>query len=1397
MLTARHIKSMLSVLIGICLFSATGALSAQGLTTENLSPQTQSSLRFHHLTSNDGLAQNTVYAIMQDSTGFMWFGTEGGLSRYDGYNFLTFEADPNDRTGLIRDHITALMEDSAGSIWIATEGGGVYTHDPNTMEINPVLPEFDSVGELVSLPISRVKSLFQDQSGNIWFGGEANSGLSMINLVTGSVDNFRADENRENNVSGSLFFDMIETEDRQVWFAAGRAVDKFDLNTGEFSGYVLDQGIFGRVILQDHQGRIWLGTDNGLYKFDETISDFAHVIETDVITSMLEPEPGGILWLGTNNGIVLYDIDSGEIVDKAQSSSFVPDSLNNVEINALYQDASGLIWIGGDGGIDVYDPVYNRFELYRPFVPDGLYSVTPGNVQAITVADTDVGWVGVGNVLHQFDFESHEVALYALADYGFPDFEITAVYQDQDGFVWIGGNQRQILLLSPTSGEVSIFDMTVDENYSVVTEGIRASDQPRLDPANDRSTNNEPPRGELAGSQSSGEGSTRPTTPSRPPGADAPSVVDIVGDNTNGLWVIRDQRGVFHITSDRNSVTRYDAPEADPVAETGARVRPPLTGAFVDSVGDLWLTSGNGLARFDVTRQIYQRYPLVDRGADTPTEDIIEASTTSMWIASQSGLIHLNPATGEVRLFTKQNGLPSNHLLGLERGDNGDLWITSDRGLSHFDSANEIFQNYDMFDGLQGIEFENGIAAKAPDGRLVFGGSGGLTAFYPDQIVASDYETIVIFSEFDLFNQPVELGEDSLLTEPIWLTQDLTLAYDQNYIGFEFAALNYVFDDVNQYRYMMEGVDTEWNATDSNRRFASYPRLRPGDYTFRVQAANRDGIWSSQEATLTVRIMPPWWATTEFRLLAFSIIMGALALLYTWRVQHLKRRSQVLERQVKEQTKALVNRTRELEISETQLRKAKNDAEAANRAKSAFLANMSHELRSPLNAILGFAQVTKRSQSLPPEEKSNLDVILRSGDHLLTLINQVLDLSKLEAGRMILTEQDFDLSQLLDELEDMFMYAAREKHLAWHVVRDPSLPQFLSADVTKLRQTLINLIGNAIKFTKEGSVGLTVTWTAFNGDDKEECRLIFKISDTGPGIQPNELGELFKAFSQTTTGIQAAEGSGLGLSISRRFAKMMGGDIYVDSQVGRGTVFTLEVACNIVSHPLIQPVNVDLQVIGLAPDQPQYRILVVDDIWENRQLLVRLLEPLGFVMREAENGEEAVEIAQAFRPHLIYMDIYMPIMDGIEATQQIRATAWGRSIRIVALTASVGKQDSDKVKSAGCDAFLPKPLNIQDMFNVLTQQLNVRFMMDQQTSPNDSVQPELPKGDILTALISLPDDLIQRLREFTELGDITGLDEIIQRIAEHHQQLAGVLADMVERFDFDELLAHLEEAQAQ
>ena len=369
---------------------------------------------------------------------------------------------------------------------------------------------------------------------------------------------------------------------------------------------------------------------------------------------------------------------------------------------------------------------------------------------------------------------------------------------------------------------------------------------------------------------------------------------------------------------------------------------------------------------------------------------------------------------------------------------------------------------------------------------------------------------------------------------------------------------------------------------------------------------------------------------------------------------------------------------------EKALKNAKEGAEGANRAKSVFLANMSHELRTPLNAILGFSQLMTRDKGLTAEQHENLKVIGRSGEHLLTLINDVLDMSKIEAGQIVLNEEDFNLYRLLDNLEEMLGLRAKDKGLRLILDLEPSVPQSIRTDESKLRQVLINLVGNAIKFTEEGGVALRVGFRKADSD----TRLIFEVEDSGPGIAAEEMKVLFDAFVQTASGQKQQEGTGLGLPISQQFVRLMGGELTASSEEGKGSVFRFDVRMGMaeaVEVPVEQPAR---RVVGLEPGQPVYRILVVEDVFESRKLLLNLLGLVGFDARGAENGQEGIAVWEKWEPNLIWMDMRMPVMDGYEATRRIKATPKGQDTVIVALTASAFEEQRSAVMSAGCDGFV-------------------------------------------------------------------------------------------------------------
>jgi signal transduction histidine kinase/DNA-binding NarL/FixJ family response regulator len=491
-------------------------------------------------------------------------------------------------------------------------------------------------------------------------------------------------------------------------------------------------------------------------------------------------------------------------------------------------------------------------------------------------------------------------------------------------------------------------------------------------------------------------------------------------------------------------------------------------------------------------------------------------------------------------------------------------------------------------------------------------------------------------------------------------------------------------------------------------------------------------------------------------------------------------------------------RTLELEREIAERKRAEEAAQAANRAKSTFLANMSHELRTPLNAIIGFSQLMNRSSTLSSEHQENLNIITHSGEHLLTLINQVLDLSKIEAGRTTLNETKFNLHRLLRDVEDMFQLKAKDKGLQLLFDLSSDVPRYVHTDEFKLRQVLINLLNNAIKFTCEGSVSLKVKnkykqQTTNNIDAQAASRSVqqttitFEVEDTGAGIASDELDNLFEAFMQTKTGQQSQEGTGLGLTIARSFVQLMGGEMTVSSHVGKGTTFKFDIQATIVESIDSKSQQPTRRAFALEPNQLRYRILIVDNLWYNRQLLIKLLSPFGFELQEASNGQEAIAIWDAWEPHLIWMNIRMPVMDGIEATQRIKATPKGQHTVIVALTASVLEEKRSTVLAAGCAEFIRKPFREADIFDAMHKHIGVRFVYEEPTVVPTSTETEV---DVLTpaAFAALPSDLVANLREAILNLDIESMQNYIAQIGELDCSLAEAIATLAKDFKYKQLL---------
>ncbi|MEM7015952.1 MAG: ATP-binding protein [Pseudomonadota bacterium] len=588
----------------------------------------------------------------------------------------------------------------------------------------------------------------------------------------------------------------------------------------------------------------------------------------------------------------------------------------------------------------------------------------------------------------------------------------------------------------------------------------------------------------------------------------------------------------------------------------------------------------------------------------------------------------------------------------------------------------------------------------------------------------------------------------------------LTFAHNENGFRFEYAAPFTGHEKDTRYQTRLTGFDNDWSDWKKTANIR-YTNLSPGNYQFQVKAQNVY-VQESDSEIFVFTISAPWyqrpWAYLLYALVAVIVFVGVLR---GWTAR-IRQQRDALELVVEERTR---------DISE-----ARDKAEQANRAKSTFLANMSHELRTPLNAILGFTQLMQRDARMPEEQANNLGIVNRSGEHLLSLINDVLDMAKIEAGRTELMLEPFDLYRLLDSLEDMLRVRAESKQIKL-LFEVSELPNYVIADESKLRQILINLMGNAIKFTDAGSVKLRAS-------SPQENRLAFEIADTGAGIATDELDKLFKAFAQTESGEQSKEGTGLGLAISRQFVQMMDGDITVESTPGQGSVFRFKVNVDPATAADLQADAAPQRVLGLAEGQDSKRILVVDDRFENRSLLTQLLNEVGFEAVQAANGQEAIEQWQSWSPDLIFMDMRMPVMNGYDATKYITTQAGPPTI-VIALTASAFEEDRGRVLEAGCADFMRKPFKEHEIFEAIAKHLDVAYRYEDTTGqPTETSDKPLTKED----LAILPEAWQQAFREAVMAAKLDASREQIALIADEHPQLAAQLNMLVEQFRFDILM---------
>lgn len=1289
---------------------------------------------FAHLTIGNGLSQNHITAILQDRQGFMWFGTEDGLNRYNGYEFTIFKADPDDPQTLGGNEINQLIEDRDGFIWVATNDGGVSRFDP----ISETFTRYEAGPQ--SLSSNRMMDVAQDLDGNIWLGGWQ-GGANRLNPTTGQITIYPVSEDQMPGISAvhSLLVDPAG----YLWLS-GHDLLKVDPTTGQAIRYhptrppettVLVAATRAgdppppnsdpppaptggnpppppsrpfRNLYQAQNGILWFDSGFILYEFNPQTEQFvSHEFEELVppVQTIYEDRDGQ-LWVGTANGLFIYNRQNGEISRPFQFELANPAGLNSNQISAIYQSEDGVLWFGTlNNGLNRLDPRQSQFTNY----PAG--NLSGNNLNVIYEDPAGALWLAIGRSLNRLDSVTGEVTIYEFdpsqnVEEGPETTNISGIYRDAQGQLWLDGpgglyaldeGTGQFTRYTPEQGLFSISAMFVAADGQIWLGGLERLY--RFDPQ------------------------SRTFTQFRP------------GDNQFG----------FILT------------------------------IFQDSRAELWLaTLTAGLLRFNPQRNEVISYPrrTNEPGAIPagPIQAIFEDHQEQLWIATTGSLSQYQPQSNTFHHFSQ--GLPDSPIQSVMADEQGQLWLGTLRGLVRFDPQAGTIRIYDQNDGLLNDSFNPKATFLSRDGRFLFGGPSGLTLFYPEQVIDNPYHPPVILTRLLLFNQPIPISDDSILHRPVWQTEQITLDYDDDFISFEFAALSYAGPEKNRYRYRLEGLEDNWNEVDSSRRFAAYPNLQGGQYTFRVQATNNAGLWSDQEAALKITILLPWWETWWFQggslLIGLAITVG----LYRWRLGYIERQNQLLESQV-------AARTQELQESERQLRRAKEMAEAASRVKSEFLANMSHELRTPLNGIMGYAQILQRNPELTKGQRDGLDTIYQSGHHLLTLINDVLDMAKMEVRRLELFPAGFELSPFLDGLVSLMKISAEQKGVKFVYLLEPNLPQFIQADQKRLRQVLLNLLGNAVKFTEKGEVRFQVGGVPAG----EQITLHFEIADTGIGISDDKLQTIFQPFEQAGTAHQRAAGVGLGLAISQQLVELMDSQIQVTSRPGQGSTFWFNV-----TFPVDQPIAVSQQLSTQTISGyrgRRRRILVVDDNANNRRILLELLEPIGFEVVLAENGLEGVEKArQQPHPHLILMDLVMPVMMGFEAVTHIRHIPELANLPIIAVSASVLDIDREHSRRIGCDDFLPKPVEAEKLYALLQKYLHLEWLQDVVKIINESGSKfqELTT----TQMVAPPKQELEKLYELARFGNMTRLKQqavYLENLDAQYRPFANYLYRLADNFD--------------
>ncbi len=1239
--------------LGICLLLVAGFSR----------PALADNLRFRHLLTSDtyeGDSISTSTSIVQDSAGFMWFGGENGLARYDGKDVKVYQAEPQTPGVLSSSYIWDLVIDRTGVLWMATTNG-LNRYDPN----HDTFYSYTTL-EYPDLADNLIRSLAVDEHNNLYIGTA--KGLSVLNsdrTVFKNYVNTQSSDSLVQNFVRSVFVDRSN----RIWIGtSAHGLERFDPATETFEHFGhIDEPVSVShnnvsAIAQDHLGRIWIGTyGGGVSLLDEetrTFRRYQHEPEKpnslsgNTVWDIFSDRDNN-LWIATSTGgLSLYRPDTDDF-ERIVNRPYDAQSILSNSNRSIFQDREGDLWIGSfPSGINYLNRSSTRVENYF-HQPDDKTSLSHSGILAFMEDSSGTLWVGTEGGLNAFDPKTGRFTRYLHDDkdpYSLRSDVVLAIEEDYDGSLWIG----------TWGGGLHRFDKATGRFHNYY------------------------PSPQIQGSISS------------------EFIWDILLDSNNDLWIGTEAGGLNRYDRETDRFELFTGP--DDTADLSSFNF--IWSILEDHNNRLWLGTLSGLAMFNRTEGTFTRYQHQPDNPQSLSSDLVikvyEDSRGRLWIGTQDqGISIFNPNNGTFHRLTRQHGLPSLAVASFIEDNNGFIWAGTVNGLARIDPNTFEIRSFGRGNGLISSHYNRDASYKDEIGRLYFGGTEGFSIFHPADLETNQDAPTVVITGFSVLNQPVDIGKPgSPLTQAIENTDHIELGHADSTFAFTFAALSYRSPDRNQYEYKLQGFDTRWIPSRGSNT-ATYTNIDPGTYYFKVRAANSDGVWNAEGTVIKISVLPApwrtWWAYAGYMLLATLVMLG---------VVRAKMRQVELEKEKRVNAK---------------LRKL-------DQLKDSFLANTSHELRTPLNGIIGLAEALADGAfgKLNNDVIYNLNMIAISGKRLSALINDILDFSKLSEDRLVLRKTAVDLYNVTCNVFALLRTLADSKSVRL-VNEVPVTLAKVEADENRLQQILINLVGNAIKYTDEGHVKIYAR--------AQEHGVLVAVEDTGTGITTADQEQIFSAFTQLESkDNREYGGTGLGLAITKQLIQLHGGQLHLVSVPGKGSTFSFHLKLaspQLAEHAAAQTSSLPLVVQPAAdaspavarpahdhqqgeiqldptPDAQSFTVLIVDDDPVNRMVLSSILNLHQFRCVEAKSGQEAIDVVESGAPvDLIILDVMMPRMSGFETCMRLRALRPVETLPILFLTAKHFNDDLVRGFVAGGNDFLTKPIAKNELLSRVNTHLRL------------------------------------------------------------------------------------------